>query len=172
MASFIVDPCDDGRVRDDVHSSTIVGWREWVSLPGIGVPWIKAKIDTGARSSALHAFDIEELDDGARVRFKVRPWQKSLEDFVEVECAVHDRRTVRSSSGHSEPRIVVLLEVGIGPRTVTAETTLSNRDQMGFRMLIGRQALRDDFLVNSRRSFLAGRAPKPVRRRNRERPSV
>lgn len=148
-----------------------MGWREWVSLPGIGVPWIKAKIDTGARSSALHAFDIEELDDGARVRFKVRPWQKSLEDVVEVECPVHDRRTVRSSSGHSEARIVVLLDIGIGGRTVTAETTLSNRDQMGFRMLIGRQALRDNFLINSRRSFLSGRAPKPVRRRNRERPA-
>lgn len=146
-----------------------MGWREWVSLPGIGVPWIKAKLDTGARSSALHAFDIEESSDGDRVHFKVRPWQKSLEDIVEVECPIHDRRSVRSSSGHSETRIVVLLEVALGGRTVMAETTLSNRDQMGFRMLIGRQALRDHFLVNSRRSFLTGRAPKPVRRRNRDR---
>lgn len=145
-----------------------MGWREWVSLPGIGVPWIKAKLDTGARSSALHAFDIEESADGERVRFKVRPWQKSLDDIVEVECPIHDRRSVRSSSGHSEARIVVLLEVTLGGRTVTAETTLSNRDQMGFRMLIGRQALRDHFLVSARRSFLAGRAPKPVRRRNRD----
>lgn len=146
-----------------------MGWREWASLPGIGIPWIKAKLDTGARSSALHAFDIEEFADGARVRFKVRPWQKSLEGVVEVDCPVHDRRTVRSSSGHSEARIVVLLDIDLGGRTVTAETTLSNRDQMGFRMLIGRQALREGFLVNSRRSFLAGRAPKPVRRRNRDR---
>ncbi|WP_344754891.1 ATP-dependent zinc protease family protein [Leifsonella bigeumensis] len=156
-------------MRDDHHSSTIVGWREWVSLPGIGVPWIKAKLDTGARSSALHAFDIEESADGERVRFKVRPWQRSVEDAVEVECPVHDRRMVRSSSGHSEARIVVLVEVGISGRTVLAETTLSNRDQMGFRMLIGREALRQGFLVNPRKSFLAGRAPKPIRRRNRDR---
>ncbi|GAA3738622.1 RimK/LysX family protein [Leifsonia bigeumensis] len=146
-----------------------MGWREWVSLPGIGVPWIKAKLDTGARSSALHAFDIEESADGERVRFKVRPWQRSVEDAVEVECPVHDRRMVRSSSGHSEARIVVLVEVGISGRTVLAETTLSNRDQMGFRMLIGREALRQGFLVNPRKSFLAGRAPKPIRRRNRDR---
>ncbi|TQL47144.1 hypothetical protein FB562_0192 [Homoserinimonas aerilata] len=155
-------------VRDDLHSSTIVGWREWVSLPDIGVPWVKAKIDTGARSSALHAFDIEELDGGERVRFWVRPWQRSVEDVVQVECAVHDRRRVRSSSGHSEERFVVLLDVEIFGRTVTAETTLSNRDQMGFRMLIGRQALRQGFVVHPGRSFLAGRAPKLIRRRNRD----
>ncbi|HEV7564793.1 MAG TPA: RimK/LysX family protein, partial [Microbacteriaceae bacterium] len=143
---------------DDLHSSTIVGWREWVSLPGIGVPWIKAKLDTGARSSALHAFDIEELasKDGDRVRFRVRPWQKSEEDVVVVECPVHDRRTVRSSSGHTEERIVVLLDVELFGRTVTAETTLSNRDQMGFRMLIGREALRQGFIVNPSESFLGG----------------
>ncbi|MCU1575438.1 MAG: hypothetical protein JWP70_142 [Leifsonia sp.] len=154
---------------DDLHSSTIVGWREWVSLPGIGVPWIKAKLDTGARSSALHAFDIEELagKDGDRVRFRVRPWQKSEEDVVVVECPVHDRRTVRSSSGHTEERIVVLLDVELFGRTVTAETTLSNRDQMGFRMLIGREALRQGFIVNPSESFLGGRAARLIRRRNR-----
>jgi hypothetical protein len=146
-----------------------VGWREWASLPTIGVPWIKVKLDTGARSSALHAFDIDELDGGKRVRFRVRPWQRSTQDVVTVECEVHDRRSVRSSSGHSEERIVVLLDVELFGRTVTAETTLSNRDEMGFRMLIGRQALREGFIVDSRRSFLAGRAPKQVRARNRDR---
>lgn len=156
-------------MKDEPHSSTIVGWREWVSLPGIGVPWIKAKIDTGARSSALHAFDIHEVDGGDRVRFKVRPWQRSMEDIVEVECAVHDRRTVRSSSGHSQDRIVVLLDIQLDGRVVTAETTLTHRDQMDFRMLIGREALRQGFLVNPHKSFLTGRAPKVVRRRNRNR---
>lgn len=146
-----------------------MGWREWVSLPGIGVPWIKAKLDTGARSSALHAFDIEEVAGGERVRFKVRPWQRSMEDVVEVECPIHDRRTVRSSSGHTEDRIVVLLDVEIAGRRVVAETTLSQRDQMDFRMLIGREALRQGFLVDPHQSFLSGRAPKLVRRRNRDR---
>ncbi|QIZ98115.1 RimK/LysX family protein [Leifsonia sp. PS1209] len=154
-------------VKDDLHSSTIVGWREWVSLPDVGVPWIKAKLDTGARSSALHAFDIE--DDGDTVRFRVRPWQRSEDDVVTVECPVHDRRTVRSSSGHAEERIVVLVDVYLFGRTITAETTLSNRDQMGFRMLIGREALRQGFVVDPGKSFLAGRAPRVVRRRNRGR---
>ena len=81
---------------DDVteisHSSTIAGWREWASLPGIEVPWIKVKLDTGARSSALHAFDLVEFErDGADwVRFGVRPWQNSDEDDVRVELPVHD----------------------------------------------------------------------------------
>lgn len=154
------------------YSSTIVGWREWVTLPGAGVPWIKAKIDTGARTSSLHAFDVEEFrdDDGAdSVRFGVRPWQDSDEDAVVVECPVHDRRTVRSSSGHSEERIVVLMDVTLHGRTSTVEITLSNRDEMGFRMLIGREALRDGFLVAAGESFLGGRAPRRVRRQNRGR---
>lgn len=164
-----MDSCQDGVVSEEPHSTSIVGWREWVSLPSIGVPWIKAKLDTGARSSAIHAFDIEEVAGGERVRFRVRPLQRSMEDTVEVECAVHDRRVVRSSSGHEEERIVVLLEIEMAGRTVTAETTLSQRDQMDFRMLIGREALSQGFHVNPRKSFLGGRAPKPVRRRNRNR---
>ncbi|MEO7350120.1 MAG: RimK/LysX family protein [Terrimesophilobacter sp.] len=165
----MVQSCQDSDVKEDSHSTTIVGWRECVSLPSIGVPWIKAKLDTGARSSALHAFDIEEFDDGRRVRFKVRPWQRSMEDIVEVECDVHDRRVVRSSSGHEENRIVVLIDVKIGDRVVVAETTLSQRDQMDFRMLIGREALRQGFLLNPRKSFLTGRPAKIVRRRNHAR---
>jgi hypothetical protein len=158
------------------HSSTIAGWREWVSLPDIGVPWIKAKLDTGARTSAIHAFGIEEYragdpaDAGAeRVRFWVHPWQGSEEDAVAVDLPIHDRRTVRSSSGHEEDRIVVLMGVAIMGRTVTAEMTLSNRDSMGFRMLIGREALRQGFIVDPAESFLGGRAPRPVRRANRGR---
>lgn len=154
------------------YSSTIAGWREWVGLPGIGIPWIKAKLDTGARSSALHAFNVEEFvgaDGVDHVRFHVRPWQHTDAGAITVECPVHDRRSVRSSSGHSEERIVVLIDVQMFGRTITAETTLSNRDQMGFRMLIGREALRQGFLVDSGGSFLAGRAPQIVRRQNRGR---
>jgi len=158
-------------VTETAHSTTIVGWREWVGLTSAGVPWIKAKLDTGARSSSVHAFDIEPLipdaDGTEKVRFKLRPWQRSDADTVVVECPVHDRRTVRSSSGHAEERIVVLMDITFMGRTVTAEMTLSNRDSMGFRMLIGREALRQGFVVDPRRSFLGGRAPKPVRRQNR-----
>src|SRR5690606_34941520 len=104
-----------------------------------------------------------------RVRFLVHPWQGSDRDVVAVEAQVHDRRPVRSSSGHREERIVVLLDVRLAGRVVTAETTLTNRDEMGFRMLIGREALRQGFVVDPARSYLGGRAPREVRRANRGR---
>lgn len=153
------------------HSNTLAGWREWVQLPEIGIPWIKAKLDTGARTSSLHAYDITTFErEGADwVRFRVRPWQESTDDEVVIECPVHDRRRVRSSSGHVQVRFVVLMTVVLVGREVLAEVTLSNRDQMGFRMLIGREALRHGIDVASGRSFLGGRAPKEARRRNRGR---
>lgn len=158
-------------MREPDHSSTIAGWREWASLPAIDVGWIKVKLDTGARSSSLHAFDLEEFErDGEPwVRYGVRPWQNSDEDGVVVESRVHDRRIVRSSSGHSEERIVVLLDIVLLGREMQAEVTLSNRDEMGFRMLIGREALRNGFLVAAGESFLGGRAPRGIRRQNRGR---
>jgi hypothetical protein len=145
---------------------TTTGWREWVGLPDCGVEWVKAKIDTGARSSAIHAFDIEEFErDGERwVRYSIHPWQGSGEDATTVESRVHDRRVVRSSSGH-----VVRMDIRLAGRTVTTEMTLSSRDQMGFRMLVGREALRQGFLVDPARSYLGGRPQVAVRRRNRGR---
>ncbi len=156
-------------MREPAHLSTIAGWREWVSIPSANVPWIKAKLDTGARTSSLHAFDIEVIGEGVdeRVRFSVRPWQESTDDAVQLECAIHDRRTVRSSSGHTEERIVVMLDIAMLGEEFAAEVTLTNRDAMGFRMLIGRQALRTRFIVDPARSFLGGRAPKHVRHTNR-----
>jgi hypothetical protein len=140
-----------------------------VTLPDVGVDWIKAKIDTGARTSSLHAFDIHEFDRAgeAWVRFRVRPWQDSPADAVDVELPIHDRRAVRSSSGHAQERLVVQLLIRLVDREVLAEVTLSNRDEMGFRMLIGREALRRGFIVDPARSFLGGRAPREARRRNR-----
>lgn len=142
-----------------------------MSLPDAGVDWIKAKIDTGARTSSLHAFDIEEFErEGEEwVRFRVNPWQNSRADATIAEFPVHDRRAVRSSSGHAQQRLVVLLAIRIVDQLVVSEVTLSNRDEMGFRMLIGREALRRGFIVDPARSFLGGRAPKETRRRNRGR---
>lgn len=142
-----------------------------MQLPDVGIPWIKAKLDTGARTSSLHAYKIKpfERDGDEWVRFRVRPWQESADDETLVELPVHDRRRVRSSSGHVEERIVVRMPVVLIGREVRAEVTLTNRDAMGFRMLIGREALRRGFAVDAGRSFLGGRAPKPVRRRNRGR---
>ncbi|QKE84366.1 ATP-dependent zinc protease [Arthrobacter sp. NEB 688] len=155
----------------DSHSYTLAGWREWVSLPTIGVPWVKAKLDTGARSSSIHAFDLEDLErDGERwARFRLQPWQRSDADAVRCECPVLDVREVRSSSGHSEERLVVAMDLVLMGRTVAAEMTLANRDEMGFRMLVGREALRQGFAVDPGRSYLGGRPPLAMRRRNRGR---
>lgn len=130
---------------------------------------MKAKIDTGARSSALHAFGIEpfERDGQPWVRFSVHPWQRSALDTTIVERPVHDVRHVRSSSGHAQERFVVLLDVRILDEVVTAEVTLTHRDAMGFRMLIGREALRGRFLVDSARSYRGGRPDQATRDRNR-----
>lgn len=153
------------------HSNTIAGWREWVRLPQADIDWIKAKLDTGARSSALHAFDVEEFTAGGvdRVRFGIHPWQDTDQDAATIELPVHDRRIVRSSTGHTQERLVVLMDLVLLGREVTAEVSLTNRDEMGFRMLIGREALRQGFLVDAGRSFVGGRAPRAIRRRNRGR---
>ncbi|GAA1934079.1 RimK/LysX family protein [Microbacterium aoyamense] len=163
------DSWEDRGVTDRIHSNTLVGWREWVSLPDAEIEWMKAKLDTGARSSALHAVNIEEFERNGEtwVRCDIRPWQHSIHDGTTLELPVHDVRRIRSSSGHSQRRYVVLMRIGLPGREVTTEVTLTNRDKMGFRILIGRQALRHGFVVDSKRSFLGGRAPKAIRRRNR-----
>lgn len=147
----------------------VAGWREWVRLGGIDVEWIKVKLDSGARTSAIHAFDIHEFsrDGEPWVRFSIHPYQRSREDSVDVELPIHDRRHVRSSTGHVQERYVVLMDVTLVERTVSAEVTLTGRDQMGFRMLIGREALRQGYLIDPRRSYLGGRPKRSVRRRNR-----
>ncbi|GAA3656674.1 ATP-dependent zinc protease family protein [Microbacterium marinilacus] len=153
--------------------STLVGWREWVGLPGAGVDWLKAKVDTGAQTSSLHAFGLREFtrDGEPWVRFEVHPWQRSADDAVQVELPVHDRRRVRSSSGHAERRVVVLMDVRLLDRVIRAEVTLTRRDAMGFRMLVGRELLRNGFLVDAAGSYLGGKPPRAVRRANK-RPAV
>ena len=159
-----------GRTTSD-SPLILAGWREWVSLPGVDVPWVKAKLDTGARSSAIHAFDLEDgLREGERwVRFQVHPWQATDEDAALVECPVLDTREVRSSSGHAEQRFAVAMDLTLMGRTVTAEMTLARRDEMGFRCLVGREALRQGFAVDPGSSYLGGRPPLALRRRNRGR---
>ena len=153
------------------HPTLTVGWREWVGFPDLGVEWLKAKVDTGAQTSSLHAFALHEFTrDGADwVRFEVHPWQRSAGDAVPVELPVHDRRSVRSSSGHAEDRVVVLVGVRLLDTVVPTEVTLTRRDEMGFRMLIGRQLLRRGFLVDASASYLGGRPRRHVRAANRRR---
>lgn len=148
---------------------TIVGWREWVRLTAYDVPWIKAKVDTGAKTSSLHAFELTESSDVAgapTVTFQIHPWQATDLDAVTLTLPVHDRRLVRSSSGHAEERLVVLMDLRLAGRTITAEVTLTDRDEMGFRMLIGREALAQGFVVDSRLSYAGGRPMRATRRRN------
>ncbi|MBS2940316.1 ATP-dependent zinc protease [Nocardioides sp. J2M5] len=154
--------------NDAPASKVVVGWREWVGLPQAGVDFMKAKIDTGARSSSIHAFDLEayEHDRAEWVRFSIHPWQKSDDDHVELSLPVLDMREVRSSNGQVEKRYAVALDVTLAGRTITTVMTLSNRDEMGFRMLIGREALERGFLVDSSLSYAGGKPKRAVRRRN------
>jgi len=150
-------------------ASAAVGWREWVAMPDWGVDSIKAKIDTGARTSALHAFDLEffDRDDAEWVRFGVHPWQKSDGDSIIVEALRLDQRTITSSSGTRSERPVVATSMLLGGRTIEAEITLTRRDEMGFRMLVGREALAKGFVVDPAASYLGGKPRKSVRRKNR-----
>lgn len=136
-----------------------LGWREWVAFPELDIPRIKAKVDTGARTSALHAFWTEDFErDGENwVRFGVHPQQKDLGEVVECEAPVLDRRIVRDSGGHEEMRYVIETTLSIGGSAQRVEVTLTDRDSMKFRVLVGRTAMRGRYLVDPGRSFLCGK---------------
>ncbi len=133
-----------------------IGWREWVSLVELGVPWVKAKVDTGARSSSLHAWDVRIDEGGGEVRFAVHPFQHDDVLTVPVRAPLVGMRDVRSSNGDVERRPAIVTSALIRGEAVPIELTLTNRDDMGFRMLLGRSALRRRFLVDAGRSFLGG----------------
>lgn len=148
-----------------------IGWREWIALPGLGVEHIKVKIDTGARSSALHAFDVERFrhDGEERVRFLIHPYQRETETTIEAEAALVDERWVRNSGGRRDLRPVIATDVLWNGERWPIEVTLTRRDVMGFRMLLGRQAVRGRHVVDAGRSYYGGRPPKEIRRRGRRR---
>ena len=138
----------------------VIGWREWVQLPGLGVDQVKVKVDTGARSSALHAFGIEteQRTNGLWVNFEVHPMQRSRRNSVVCSAPVIDYRKVKDSGGHEHQRYVIETPVRLGIFEWPIEVTLTSRDAMGFRMLLGRTAIRRRFLVDSGRSYLIGKA--------------
>lgn len=143
-----------------------IGWREWVRLPDLGVNLIKAKVDTGARTSALHAEDVRFLVRAGRrmVRFTLHPKQRNRRTAVTATAPVVDERIVRSSNGEQELRPVIETTIDIGGHEWPIELTLTRRDVMGFRMLLGRQALRRQVIIDPGRSFLT----RKVRTRRRK----
>jgi hypothetical protein len=136
----------------------LIGWREWVALPDLGIPQIKAKVDTGAKTSALHAYYVTpfEKDGKPWVRFGLHPLQKDSLTCIECEQPIKDIRPVTDSGGHCEERVVIETLLLIKGVYMPIEVTLTDRENMRFRMLLGRSALRQGFLVDSSKSFLLG----------------
>ncbi len=136
-----------------------LGWREWVGLPDIGIKQIKAKVDTGARTSALHAFELRPYTENGRdrVEFRIHPIQKDFDTVITCNADIIDTRTVTDSGGHKEDRFVIGTTLRIGKHTWPIEMTLTSRDDMLFRMLLGRTAIKNRAQVNPARSYLVGK---------------
>ncbi len=133
-----------------------IGWREWVSLPELGIHHIKAKIDTGARTSALHAFALRPFKENNkdRIAFDIHPVQNNAEIVMTCAADIVDKRWVTDSGGHSEERYVICTPMMLDDQVWPIEITLTERDSMLFRMLLGRSAIRKRFVVNPAKSFI------------------
>jgi hypothetical protein len=158
-------------VATEPKETPTIGWREWVRLPDLGDALVKAKVDTGARTSTLHAFDVSEVErDGERrVAFAFHPNQDDEETEIRAEAPLVDRRNVTASNGQTELRYVVATQVVVDEEPIEIELTLTRRDAMGFRMLLGRHALRGRFMVDPRRSYRGGVSKRQRRKARKER---
>lgn len=143
----------------DISERRVIGWREWVALPDLDLPAIKAKVDTGALTSALHAFLIEPYSRDGRemVRFLIHPVQLNQDFAIECHCPLHDYREVTDSGGHREKRYVIQTRLQHDGASWPIELTLTNRDTMRFRMLLGRRAMIDRFVVDPAASYVCGK---------------
>ena len=148
------------RKKKIVHPSIIIGWKEWIGLPDLGIPAVKAKIDTGARTSSLHVFNLEEFVANNRrmVRFGIHPLQRRKDILRYCEAPVLEKRRVKDSGGHIEKRYVIRTTAVMGAVSWPIDITLTNRDPMLFRMLLGRKAVENRFLLNPGRSYMTGRS--------------
>ena len=145
-----------------VKKYPVIGWREWVALPALNINKIKAKVDTGARTSALHAFSLEPFIENNRnkIRFDIHPLQHNTNEIITCIADIVDKRLVTDSGGHAEERYVIETPITIAGVTWLIEITLTERENMLFRMLLGRSALRKRFVVNPARSFVTTKAHK------------
>lgn len=136
-----------------------IGWREWIALPDLGIPAIKAKVDTGARTSSLHAFELETFSEHGQcmVRFGFHPLQRKTQPEIYCIAPVVDERVVSDSGGHRESRLVIMTTLLLGAESWPIEITLANREDMLFRMLLGRTGLPENVRVNPSKSYLLGR---------------
>ena len=136
-----------------------LGWREWLTLPALDIPQLCAKVDTGARSSALHAFSIESIQRDGKpwIRFGLHPVKDRRDIEIWREAPLVDERQVTDSGGHTELRPTISSTISFGSLSFEAEITLTNRDNMRFRMLLGRTAMNGRCLVNPQASWLTGK---------------
>ncbi|HEX9569527.1 MAG TPA: RimK/LysX family protein [Rhodospirillales bacterium] len=146
------------------------GWREWVSLPSIGVGSIKAKLDTGARTSALHAFNIETYwsDGELWARFFVHPYQKNDAREIACDARIEDIRIVSNPGGRRQRRLVIRTDVRLGDETWPIDLSLTDRDEMGFRLLIGRTAMHGNLIVDPDHSYLLGKRKRKKKKRKKK----
>lgn len=151
-------------------SKPVLGWREWVSFPAWGIHRVRAKVDTGARTSAIHCSHIEHVGED-RVRFRVILSRKNPEKFVEVEAPLSRRTVVKPSSGHRHERVVVEAPVRIGQVEKVIEVTLAEREGMLLRMLLGRTAIRPEFVVDPSLRYVQGKPVRPRARGGKEKGS-
>ena len=136
-----------------------IGWREWVQLPDLGVVEIKAKVDTGADNSSLHAFNIErfERESSPWVRFEIHPRQRKRKPTIKCEAEVVKERKVKNPNGSAEIRPVIRTKLVVAGKEIDALVNLTTRDEMTFRMLLGRRTIRKHFVIDPGRSYLGGR---------------
>ena len=160
----------DARTPEERKRAAVLGWREWIALPELQIKRIKVKVDSGARTSALHASDIQYFKHGGQLwaRFVIHPWQRSNRLEIHAAARVIEQRTIRSSGGHVTHRPMIRTTIVIGHEAWPIEVTLVNRDIMGFRMLLGREAIRGRYLIDAGRSFLTRESK---RRRRKKAPA-
>lgn len=148
-----------------VEKLATIGWREWVQMPDLGVTEIKAKVDTGADSSSLHAFNIERFSDNGipMVRFEIHTRQRKRKPSIPCVAEVVGEKKVKNPGGRAEIRPIIQTRLVVAQKELDATINLTTRDEMTFRMLLGRRTIRKKFLVDPGRSYLGGR---PTRTEN------